>query len=135
MECDISIEEPSIHEIKIELKQVKNRKSPSKDCMPPEILIADVNTMAHILYPVFQEIWRSEEIPADWKNGLIVKIPKKGDKTKCKNWRGIFLFSIPSKVFSRIILNRLEAALDPYIRREQAGFRKNRSCIDQINTL
>ena len=41
-----------------------------------------------------------------------MKLPKKGDLGLCNNWRGIMLLSIPSKVFCRIILQRLEDALD-----------------------
>ena len=38
------------------------------------------------------------------------------------------LLSIPRKVLSRIILERLKTALDKTLRDEQAGFRKDRSC-------
>jgi hypothetical protein len=34
-----------------------------------------------------------------------------------------------------IILDRISGILETGIRKEQAGFRPNRSCIDQINTL
>ena len=43
--------------------------------------------------------------------------------------------SIPSKVLTRIILERLKAAVNNTLRDEQAGFRAGRSCIDQIATL
>ena len=58
-------------------------------------------------------------------------MPKKGDLTNCNNWRGITFLSIPSKVFSRIIINRINSAVDANIRQEQAGFRKGRGCCDQ----
>ena len=45
------------------------------------------------------------------------------------------LLSIPSKVLTRVILNRMKVAVDEVLRDEQAGFRKDRSCIDQIATL
>ncbi|CAH8865513.1 unnamed protein product [Trichobilharzia szidati] len=45
------------------------------------------------------------------------------------------LLSIPSKILSRIILERIKHALDEKLRPEQAGFRRNKSCIDQIATL
>jgi len=51
------------------------------------------------------------------------------------NWRGIQLLSIPSKVLTRIILERLKAAVNNTLRDEQAGFRAGRFCIDQIATL
>jgi hypothetical protein len=67
--------------------------------------------------------------------GVLVKLPKKGDLSNCNNWRGITLLSIPSKVLAKVILHRINAKLDETLRKEQAGFRAGRSCIDQINTL
>ena len=49
--------------------------------------------------------------------------------------RGITLLSIPGKVFNTVILNRIKDAVDNTLRDEQAGFRKNRSCTDQIAAL
>ena len=41
--------------------------------------------------PFFNEVWEREEIPEDWRKGLILKIPKKGDISVCDNSRGINL--------------------------------------------
>ena len=62
------------------------------------------------------------------------KLPNKGNLRFCKNWRGVTLLSVTSKVFSRVILNRISTALDPMLRKEQAGFRKGRSCGEHIFT-
>jgi hypothetical protein len=53
----------------------------------------------------------------------------------CDKWRGITLLSLPSKVFTRVLLNRIKEHINLRLRKEQAAFRPNRSCIDQINTL
>ena len=45
------------------------------------------------------------------------------------------LLSVSMKVLSRVILNRITDIADPLLRKEQAGFRKGRSCADQIFTL
>ena len=45
------------------------------------------------------------------------------------------LLPTPSKVLTKILLNRINDKLDSSIRRQQAGFRPNRSCVDHINTL
>ena len=74
-------------------------------------------------------------MPEEWKKGLLIKLPKKGDLSHCRNWRGIMLLSMASKVFCRVILERLKTALDKKLRDEQAGFRAGRSCTDQIATL
>ena len=65
----------------------------------------------------------------------LVKIPKKGDLNNCNNYRGITLLSIPGKVFTRILLERIKEAVDGQLRDNQAGFRKNRSCTDPIAAL
>ena len=69
------------------------------------------------------------------ENGYLVKLPKRGDLGLCKNWRGIMLLSVPSKVFCWIILERLKHALDRKLHCLQAGFRKDKSCTDHIATL
>ena len=74
-------------------------------------------------------------MPKDWKEGYLGKLPKKGHLNDCKSHRGITLLSIPGKILSRVLLDRLKKAVDPKLREEQAGFRKGRSCPDQITTL
>jgi sorting nexin-29 len=74
-------------------------------------------------------------MPNDWKCGLLVKLPKKGDTINCDNWRGITLLSVPSKVLSRVLLSRMKEHVNLRLRKVQAGFRPNLFCIDQINTL
>ena len=45
------------------------------------------------------------------------------------------LLSLTSKILSQIILCRISAIVEPQLRKEQAGFRKGKSCTDQIFTL
>ena len=70
-----------------------------------------------------------------WKQGLIVKIPKKGDLTECGNWRGITLISVPSKVFGRALIDRIRDGVNSKLRDEQAGFRSGRGTVEQIFIL
>jgi len=81
------------------------------------------------------KIWKEEKIPEDWEEGLIIKILKKGDLSNWNNWRWVTLLSIPSKILTSIILNRIQNTVKQHLRKEQAGFRKHRSCVDFINTL
>ena len=67
--------------------------------------------------------------------GLIVKLPKKGDLTECKNWIGIMPLSVTSKMLSGVILNRLSASIDQLLMTNYARFRKGKSCADQIVAL
>jgi hypothetical protein len=78
------------------------------------------------------KILRTAETSNEWKQSLIIKIHKKVDVTKCKNWRGITLLSVQSKILSRIILNRIKNW------RERKNFQEKKQDFEgthQINTL
>ena len=45
------------------------------------------------------------------------------------------LLSTPGKVLNRVLLERMKEAVDLKLRDQQAGFRRNRSCADQIASL
>jgi hypothetical protein len=80
-------------------------------------------------------IWNTQQVPEEWKTGLLVKIPKKGDLSRCENWRGITLLCAASKILTRVMLERMKAAADKKLRGNQAGFRTGRACTDHIATL
>ena len=134
---DLAIEtDPSDRdEIATAVRQMKSGKAGGPDHIPPEALKTDVGVTVDILHPLFEQIWNEEKFPEDWKEGHLIKLPKKGDLTNCNNYRGITLLVIVGKVFNRIILNRMKFAVDEKLRDNQAGFRANRSCTDQIATL
>lgn len=114
---------------------MKNNKSPGVDNITSEMLKACPDTTAQLLHPLFSKIWETETLPEEWLQGILVTVPKKGDLSQCRNYRGIMLLPTPSKVLTKILLNRINDKLDSSIRRQQAGFRPNRSCVDHINTL
>ena len=132
---DVCCNRPTKREIRKAIKQLKNGKAAGPDGIPAEAIKADITTSTEALYNLFGRIWENEEIPKDWRIGYLVKLPKKGDLQQCNNYRGIMLLSVPGKVLNRVILERLKTAIDSKLRDEQAGFRSNRSCTDQIATL
>jgi hypothetical protein len=68
------------------------------DNINPEVLPVDPEITLDMLYPLLEEIWKEEKTPEEWKEGLIIKIPKNGDLSNCSNWRGMTLLSTPSKI-------------------------------------
>ncbi|VDP01697.1 unnamed protein product [Schistosoma mattheei] len=116
-------------------RQIKSGKAAGPENIPAEALEVDVAVTAKILHILFSKIWDKEQVPTDWKEGLLVKIPTKGGHSKCDNYRGITLVSIPRKLFNRVLLNRMKDSMDAQLRDQQAGFRKDRSSTDQIATL
>ena len=84
---------------------------------------------------IFDLIWTEEKVPKQRTKGLICKIPKKGNLQDCGNWRGVTLLTLASKVFSKILVNRIQAGTDHALRKEQAGFRRGRGTVEQIFVL
>ena len=125
----------TVEEVKEAIRHTKSGKAPGADGICAEMLKVESQELPKILQEILQKIWETEEIPNDWKTGIIIKLPKKGDLSNCNNWRGITLLSITSKIFGRIILRRITGAIDSILRQEQTGFRKGRSCMDHIFTL
>ena len=72
--------------------------------------------------------------PCEWKTANAVPIHRKGDKQTLKNYRPVSLFSISSKIFERLIYNKMFGFfLDKgLIAANQSGFRPEDSCINQI---
>ena len=122
-------------EISRVIAKFKLGKAPGPNNIPPEALRADTATSARKMQGLIQGILAKEEIHTEWKTGHIVKLPKKGDFGDCHNWRSIQLLSIPSRVLTIILPERLKTAVNNTLKDEQASFRAGRSCIDQIATL
>jgi Reverse transcriptase (RNA-dependent DNA polymerase) len=79
-----------------------------------------------------KKIYRDEQIPDDWGKAIITPIYKKGDKSDCKNYRGISLLSVPGKVFTKVLQKRMKRRVEEALAEEQAGFRPGRGTVDQI---
>ena len=125
----------TIEEVTDAIKQTKGNRAPGEDRITADMLKADPHLSAQMLVKVFNQAWDEEKVPEDWKRGIIVKLPKKGDSSVCGNWRGINLLSVPGKIFCRVLLQRIRQGVDKRLREEQAGFRSGRSCTDQIFVL
>jgi len=126
---------PTTKEIKTAIKHLKLNKACSPDNLPAELFRTYPNTIVNVLEPLFKKVWNSGQIPSEWKQGLIIKLPKKGDLTECRNWRGITLLNIIGKILATTVNNRLKEELESKMRPEQAGFRSNKACAGHINTL
>nr|XP_014347369.1 PREDICTED: sorting nexin-29-like [Latimeria chalumnae] len=134
-ERHVNLGDITIEEVEAAISRLKNGKVAGIDNISAEILKNGGKELIHQLHSICQQIWLEEKVPSQWKKGTICKLPKKGDLLDCNNWRGITLLSVPGKGFCSIILLCIREAVDNVLREEQAGFRANRSCIDQIHVL
>ena len=75
----------------------------------PEMLKYGEPYTSHELLALFEKIWITEEVPSDWKKGIILPLYKgKGGRSEFKNHRGITLLSVPGKVFAHVLLERMK---------------------------
>ena len=67
--------------------------------------------------------------------GMHPPFPKKSDLGLAKNYRGITLTSIAAKIYNALVGNHIEPKIENILRKNQSGFRKNRSPASQILTV
>lgn len=126
---------PTLNEIKRIIKELKNNKAPGEDGIIAEMWKFGGEITAKTIHHVIEEIWKTGRIPDDWKCALIHPLHKKGNRMDINNYRGISLLPVAYKILSKALLNRVEDQVDHLIGEYQAGFRKGRSCVEQIFNL
>ena len=86
----------------------------------------------YMLHSICQQIYKTQQVPQDWKRLIFILIPKKGNAKECSNYCTTALVSHAGKIMLKI----LRARLQQYVNRElpdvQARFRKGRGTRDQI---
>ena len=91
-----------------------------------------------ILLEIFNDIWKTGNIPKSWKEATVIPIPKPHkDHTDPTNYRPIALTSCICKTMERMIKDRLAWFLEAnnIITDYQSGFRHHRSTNDHLVTL
>lgn len=63
----------------------------------------NIGTAINMLQGLLSRIWDDEQIPAEWKDGILIKQRRKGDVRDCSNYRGIALLSVQGKVLNRVL--------------------------------
>ena len=84
---------------------------------------------------IYQQIWKTQQWPPDWKRSVFIPIPKKGNAKECSNYHTIALISHPSKIMLKILQARLQQYMNHELPDVQAGFRKSRGTRDQIANI
>ena len=92
--------EISVEDVRKAVKNLKGGKSPGVDLITSEKLKCSGECLLEWLRKVSNVCVFEKKVPNNWMRAIIVPIYKdKGDRTKCKNYRGISLLNIPDKVY------------------------------------
>jgi hypothetical protein len=127
----------SIKEMEVALLKCKS-KSPGPDGIPYRFIHNLGNIAKNYLLQIYNMIWRTGTLPNKWKTGIIIPIIKPGkNKHSVESYRPITLLNTMTKIMEKIINNRLIWFLEKnkILNKEQSGFRKSRSAIDNLHII
>ena len=122
-------------EVKWALGSITTNKASGGDGIPIELFqILRVNAV-EVLRSIYQQIWKTQHWPQDWKRSVFIPIPKKGNAKECSNYWTIALILHTSKTMLKI----LQASLQQYVNQDlsdvQAGFQRGRGTREQIANI
>ena len=110
-------------------------KASGGDGIPIELFQILKDDAVKVLCSVCQQIWRTQQLPKDWKRSVFIPIPKKGNAKECSDYSTIALISHTSKVMLKILQARLQQYMICELSAVQAGFRRGRGTRDQIANI
>ena len=106
-------------EVKWALESITTNKASGGDGIPVELFQTLEDDAVKVLHSICQQIWKTQQLPQDWKSSLFIPILKKGNAKECSNYLTIVLISYASKVMLKI----LQARLQQYMNRELQMFK------------
>lgn len=122
-------------EVRKAVQRLKNNKSPGNDGMVGEMIKYGGEPVVREMHQICRAAFKEGRTPEEWKKSIIIVLHKKGSTLECGNYRTIALMSHLGKVLMSVLTERLRAQTEEHLADEQAGFRKDRSTVQQILTL
>ena len=95
-------------EVKWALGIITTNKASGGDGIPVELFHILKDDAVKVLHSICQQIWKTQQVPQDWKRSVFIPIPKKGNAKECSNYHTIAFISHVSKVMLKILQARLQ---------------------------
>ena len=99
--------EISMEELVAVLTKAKCHNAPGPDQIPVEFYKNAPESLHTKLLEFFNNILNTEEVPISFTKSIVFPLYKKGDFNNVNNYRGISFTDAISKLFTAILLNRL----------------------------
>jgi hypothetical protein len=85
-QTELHIAEPLVPELRkcdfeLTIEKLKRHKLPGTNQILAEWIQAGGRTIHYEIHKLINSVWNKEEWPEEWKESIIVRIYKKGDKT------------------------------------------------------
>ncbi|CAI5444894.1 unnamed protein product [Caenorhabditis angaria] len=100
-----------------------------------DILKAGGDILYNNLARCFNEVIEHRKAPEDWNKVRIKLLEKKKNPECVKDVRPISILSIPGKIYTKILTNRMVKRAEEYMDESQGGFRPGRSCAENLQSI
>ena len=102
--------EPDILECKVKwaLGSITTNKASGDDGIPAELFQILKDDAVKVLHSIYQQIWKTQQWPQDWKKSVFIPIPKKGKAKQCSNYCIIAFNHMLAKLMLKILQVRLQ---------------------------
>ena len=131
-----------LHNISVTPKMVRKvvmnldfSKASGPDCIPVVVLKNCEPELSYILAELFNKCLKVSCFPDCWKVSSVVPVFKNvGERSTAKSYRPVSLLSVVSKVFEKLLNNRIVDHLEKYglFSDFQHGFKSSRSTADLL---
>ena len=93
--------EPDTLECKVKwaLGTITTKKACGGDGIPAELFQILTDGAVKVLYPICQQIWKTQQWSQDWKRSVFIPTPEKSKAKEYSNYHTTALISHASKVF------------------------------------
>jgi ribonuclease HI len=125
----------SMKELQAALRKMRRKGAPGPDDIPPAFLKELGPKALEVLLGIFNESFWHAACPQIWRTAIIVPLLKSGKPSGAlKSYRPVSLTSCVVKLMERLIAERMYHIMETgnCFSKLQAGFRRGRSCEDQI---
>ena len=128
---------PDILECKVKwaLESITMNKASGGNEILAELFQILKDDAVKVLYSIYQQIWKTQQWPQDWKRTVFISIPKKSNAKECSNYHTIAFISHTTKVILKILQARFQQYMDEELPDVQTGFRKGTGTRNQTANI
>ena len=72
-------------EVKWSLGSITLNEASGGDGIPVELFQILKDEAVKVLHSIWQQVWKTQQWPQDWKRSVFIPIPKKGNHKECSN--------------------------------------------------
>ena len=122
-------------EVKWAFGSITTNKASGGDGLPAELYEILKDNAVKVLHSICQQIWKTQQLPQNWKRSVFIPVSKKGNAKECSHYSTIVLISHASKVMLKIFQTRLQQFMNRELPHVLDGFQRGRGTRDQIANI